>query len=76
MTCCGRGRNRSRAPLNAPAVPGQAGLVRLRYTGMEPVVYGEVTGARYPFGEANPRLVDARDAARLLRNPAFLVEAA
>jgi hypothetical protein len=43
---------------------------------MEPVVYGEVTGARYPFGEANPRLVDARDAARLLRNPAFLVEAA
>lgn len=49
------------------ALPGEAGFTWLEYVGPDArTEFGPVTGARYPFWEANPRYVDARDAAAML----------
>ncbi len=63
-------------PASLPAIPGEGGLVRLEYVGEGAgVEYGPVTGARYPFQEANPRYVDRRDAEKMMQNsPSAFVE--
>lgn len=54
------------------AIPGESGFVYLRYTGQDAKTeYGSVTGARYPFYENPVRLVDSRDAEKLMESGRF-----
>jgi len=55
-------------------VPGEVGFVYLEYTGADAKTeYGPITGSRYPFWEKPVRLVDKRDAERMLETGVFAV---
>ena len=57
---------------SGPPAPGEQGFVYLKYTGADAKTeYGQVTGARYAFWENPVRLVDARDAQRLMETGCF-----
>jgi len=78
MSCCGQrtaipaGTVRTVHDGRRPKVPG-ARTVIVRYRGTEAVVVqGTATGRRYGFSGGSPvQMVDARDAAALLRSGLF-----
>ena len=65
------------APISLPGgppLPGENGFVHLQYIGADAKTeYGPITGARYPFWEKPVRLVDKRDAERMLETGVFAV---
>lgn len=78
MSCCGQrttlpaGTVRTVHDGRRPATPGTR-TVTVRYLGTEAViVQGTATGRRYGFSGGSPvQMVDARDAAALLRSGLF-----
>ena len=78
MSCCGQrttipaGTARISTDPRRPKTPGTR-TVMVRYRGIEAVVvHGTATGRRYGFSGGSPvQMVDARDAAALLRSGLF-----